>query len=197
MYRRTLLTALGSGGLLAGCLERIPRSPSTDRVLRRISVDSTEEVPVEGLSLEVGTTRSRVTREKTARIEITITNESNDAYWIEESYGVFNQVANEERDPGILLLPSDLNVDKVSDDCWRPEVSRIEELFPDVVVVRTRLDAGESKTAVRKVWDHFENVDECLVPGTYQFRSPYTVAEESDAEGMEFSWGFTLAIESS
>jgi hypothetical protein len=100
--------------------------------------------------------------------------------------------------PGLLLLPSDpgFDVDKVAENCWRPDVSRIAELFPDAVVARRRLDADESATAVREVWDHFENEGECLRPGSYRFRSPYTIARQPDGGGREFDWGFAVVVES-
>lgn len=168
--RRTYLGLLaGATSLLTGCTSS--STPSADsRVLRTVSVVGTE---TEQLSAEVTVTRERITTERTATVEIELTNPTSEPIEIHITDGPGADILNSHTyedgnrvDGPIRLIPvvnADL-VERASTDCWNPA----EPTGGDLVLTSRKLAPGESLVNEYQVWGQWKATD-CLPPGQYHF----------------------------
>lgn len=204
MRRRAVLTGLcASVGSLTGCLG--PGSPQSNLRIVRISPSGlwwpVDDVPDDSpLVPSVEVLRARVTADQTARIRISVTNNTDQPAWNKTvRIPVFGMFITEEgpQDQRVVLGSPDGNISTVSPDCYR--ISPTTHLQGPDVVTDIRYDPGETKSTAFDLYGHPENTGPCLAPGAYRITSGYRIAEVDNAAAAtwEFEWGFTITVRES
>lgn len=201
MQRRSVVIALGASAVsLTGCIGQ--SSPQNNS--REVHISSVDKVPSESpLEPTVEMLRSSVTADETARVQVTVTNTTDQPVWNSTvRIPAFDRFVTEEGPQGqrLLLLQPDGAYDTVRSDCWRADLDShgVNHAYTDVVTDR-QYRSGETRTTAFDIFGHPENTGPCLPPGNYRIGSSYRIAEvaEPEAAEWEFDWGFTVGVEES
>lgn len=227
MQRRTVLTALGASVVpLTGCTGRnspatastatdtsLTDTPSTDtpttdtktprptpeHAHRTVSVSSVDVVPGNSpLDPSVEVTRSRVTADRTARLQVRLTNTATQPVWNTyvriPAFSSFITRAGPQGQKLLLLQPSEQYA-TVSAECWRADLTewQMNHAYTNTVT-EIRYEAGDSRTTSFDIYGHPENTGPCLAPGDYRISNEYRI-DDDDADGEAPRWGFTITVD--
>jgi uncharacterized coiled-coil protein SlyX len=164
--------------------------PPDTRQLREVAVADQDRVTDEvNASLTARVTTSAITNAHTARLTVEFTNTASRERTIRfPSDPPFPPGPSVERDPGLLLLPSDASVDRRHPDCWQP--TETPTLTTPLSLSNVVLRPDECVSCTRDIWGDPDNDPGVCVPvGAFRFETTYRVG------GHRFDWGFTLAVD--
>lgn len=194
--RHFLLLSSGSLGL-AGCLQA-PSPPSggnSDRVtLKIVNQAAQPNIPI---TYTVTLVQSVATKTQPGRLQITITNERDDAIALGEERDIkFHHVASSDRKVYLYPAGDGQWAGPVEPGCWRLTE---HVAVPEYYGIET-IPAGETLRAECFVYGHPDLApDACLPAGDHAVRMMGIAADDEDGivgdgEQTEFDWGFTLGI---
>lgn len=176
----------------AGATDDSEPVPKPDDARRRVDLNHVDEVPDDvPLSATLDVRRPWITKDRTAALELQLTNERSSTT---ETQPLYHKGASSAAgEPGILVVETG-RVQQGSDppsidgECWAdPAPSVPAPSFTTEDPPTLELAPEESGAIAFGVYDD-PSVEGCFPPGTYRFERPNLVA------GTEFRWGFTIEV---
>lgn len=158
-----------------------------------IIIADTDDAPDLPLTPAVAVTRDVATEEHPPQLEVTLTNDSDDALQIGEGRAVVFAYVQSDTEQ-LTLLPADSDYDAEA-GCWRLT-------SPIAVTQEYRMLTMQPGESVSQLVDVYGTAgkDGCLPIGEHRFETTYTVARGEDGlangeETTEANWGFTVLME--
>lgn len=198
MNRRQFIGGVsGLSAITAGCLSDWRSGPSTKR--RRIAVESSDDVAIEGTTMSVAVTDETITRDSSGKIRVSLQNTgASDSIFLCGFRPPFSTIVNtrEDREDLAWYLFHPTNHSFTEDDYHKPHgcwwsldrevivagVGHIIELHPEEeITVELDVVANGKRS-------------ECRPTGTYRFERTYNESPENSGQEDVFEWGFSLTI---
>lgn len=192
------------------CSETTER-PTTDtapavqdsEVLRRVRVKSTWPVgSIVPLVPRVDVVRGVITPDQTARIRLTLKNVADGTVYHVGHSGFptgWRNFTPDASDPDLVLLPSKSDFEPETTECWQTTLSE-QEYFDRFIHPHGgsySYEGCERKSTTFDLFGHPSSND-CLPTGDFPFFEPIRVSRTEDSGSVEwdYSWQFTLSVES-
>lgn len=203
MHRRQFLVTGCSllGASLTGCVNTTTGADDDDTA-RVITIESqSPDIDAPEIVFEADVVSSRMDGENPPRIQITVTNLSdNDLRMLGGNRNVFGETSSDNSEGLWFLSTGRVNeATRANDGCWmiEPPVARTE------AGGEVQLDTGDSDTIESDIYGDVEAFDgNCPETGTYHFNQSYTLEirrnHGSDGNPWEktdsVEWGFSLRV---
>lgn len=150
----------------------------------------------------VDVVRNVITIDQTARIRLNIKNVADGTvYHIGHSEFPkgWRNFTPDASNPDLILLPSEGEFEPKTHDCWETKFSE-EEYFNQFIHPHSgsySYEACEQKSVTFDLFGH-PSSDDCLPTGDFPFfeRIGVSRTDEPDGDGWDYSWQFTLSVES-
>ncbi len=195
--RRKILIASGIGLAipLGGCLDKedgftLDNAAEDDTFERTVSIEHVEAAPEDSpLEFDASVTDETITEDRTATLEVSITNAGDSARTVQPAFYKGASSANGEA--GILLYSVRAPDSPSADDgpeCHDETSERLEWTTEELP--QTSIEPEETATETLVVVDD-PTVEGCVPPGTYRFEQKHDVGDE---EAVTFTWSFTVSI---